>query len=304
MDQQGIERRFLFPTLGVGMEEALARRPPAPCTPRSAPSTAGSTTTGASPTRTGSSPRRTSPCRPGLGRRRARVGARARRPGGRDARRAGHRPGRPTRSPGDPVYDPFWARAAEAGITVAFHSGDAGYGHYVDDWEPSGEFEAFRRRRCGTMTERPGDRRHVRRARLPRRVRPLSRTCACATHRERQRVGARRCSRSSRRPTRRTRRRSPATRSSCSATTSGSRRSTRTTSAACADTIGADRVLFGSDCPTPRAWPTRTRSSTTCTASPTTRSAQIMRDNAFELIGASVGRCRSWAKAASASSRR
>jgi predicted TIM-barrel fold metal-dependent hydrolase len=48
-----------------------------------------------------------------------------------------------TRSPGDRMYDPFWARAAEAGVTVAFHSGDAGYGKYTDDWEPSGDFEAF-----------------------------------------------------------------------------------------------------------------------------------------------------------------
>jgi len=48
-----------------------------------------------------------------------------------------------TRSPGDPMYDPFWARAAEAGVVVAFHSGDAGYGKYLDDWEPSGDFQAF-----------------------------------------------------------------------------------------------------------------------------------------------------------------
>jgi predicted TIM-barrel fold metal-dependent hydrolase len=47
-------------------------------------------------------------------------------------------------SPGDPVCDPFWARAAEAGITVAFHSGDAGYLRYAEDWGCSGEFESFR----------------------------------------------------------------------------------------------------------------------------------------------------------------
>ena len=39
---------------------------------------------------------------------------------------------------------PFWARAAEAGITVAFHSGDAGYLQYADDWGCGGEFESFR----------------------------------------------------------------------------------------------------------------------------------------------------------------
>ena len=48
------------------------------------------------------------------------------------------------RSPGDPVYDPFWARLAEAGITVAYHSGEAGYGRYAVDWGESAEFEAFR----------------------------------------------------------------------------------------------------------------------------------------------------------------
>lgn len=48
------------------------------------------------------------------------------------------------RSPGDPVYDPFWSAAADAGITVAYHSGDSGYGRYADDWGATGEFEAFR----------------------------------------------------------------------------------------------------------------------------------------------------------------
>ena len=31
------------------------------------------------------------------------------------------------RSPADPIFDPFWARAAEAGITVVVHAGDSGY---------------------------------------------------------------------------------------------------------------------------------------------------------------------------------
>jgi predicted TIM-barrel fold metal-dependent hydrolase len=49
------------------------------------------------------------------------------------------------RSPADPVYDPFWAAVDRAGITVAYHSGEAGYGRYVVDWGESSEFEAFRR---------------------------------------------------------------------------------------------------------------------------------------------------------------
>jgi predicted TIM-barrel fold metal-dependent hydrolase len=64
-------------------------------------------------------------------------------------------PGGQTRSPGDPIFDPFWATAAAAGVVVAFHSGDAGYGKYIDDWEPGGDFEAFKFSALRTVT---GDR--------------------------------------------------------------------------------------------------------------------------------------------------
>ena len=47
-------------------------------------------------------------------------------------------------SPGDRRFDPIWARAEEAGVTVGIHSGDAGYGRFVSMWEPGGQFEAFR----------------------------------------------------------------------------------------------------------------------------------------------------------------
>ncbi|TFH19737.1 MAG: amidohydrolase [Acidimicrobiales bacterium] len=57
-----------------------------------------------------------------------------------------------TRSPGDAVYDPFWAEAAAAGVVVAFHSGDAGYGRYIDDWEPTGDFKAFQFSPMRTIT--------------------------------------------------------------------------------------------------------------------------------------------------------
>jgi predicted TIM-barrel fold metal-dependent hydrolase len=51
---------------------------------------------------------------------------------GRDARVVVMRPAAPTTvagqlSPGDPAFDPFWARANEAGITVVVHAGDSGY---------------------------------------------------------------------------------------------------------------------------------------------------------------------------------
>ena len=51
MDEQGIEGCFLFPTLGVGMEEALVARPRRPRTPCSTRSTSGCSTTGRSTTR-------------------------------------------------------------------------------------------------------------------------------------------------------------------------------------------------------------------------------------------------------------
>jgi predicted TIM-barrel fold metal-dependent hydrolase len=49
-----------------------------------------------------------------------------------DARTIVMRPAAPTtaagrRPPTDPVFDPFWARVHEAGITVVVHAGDSGY---------------------------------------------------------------------------------------------------------------------------------------------------------------------------------
>jgi predicted TIM-barrel fold metal-dependent hydrolase len=51
---------------------------------------------------------------------------------GRGARVVVMRPAAPTtavgqRPPADPVFDPFWARVNEAGITVVAHAGDSGY---------------------------------------------------------------------------------------------------------------------------------------------------------------------------------
>ncbi|HUV09682.1 MAG TPA: amidohydrolase family protein [Acidimicrobiia bacterium] len=57
-----------------------------------------------------------------------------------DARTIVLRPAAPTtavgqRSPGDPMFDGFWARVNEAGITVVVHAGDSGYSSqgYADD---------------------------------------------------------------------------------------------------------------------------------------------------------------------------
>jgi predicted TIM-barrel fold metal-dependent hydrolase len=40
-------------------------------------------------------------------------------------------------------YDPFWARVNEAGVTVAFHGGDSGYARFVKEWEPNAQYKAF-----------------------------------------------------------------------------------------------------------------------------------------------------------------
>ena len=48
------------------------------------------------------------------------------------------------RSPADPLFDPFWARVNESGITVLYHGGETRYAHYLADWGESGSTEAFR----------------------------------------------------------------------------------------------------------------------------------------------------------------
>ena len=48
------------------------------------------------------------------------------------------------RSPADPMFDGFWARASEAGITVLYHGGESYYTRYLADWGEGGTTEAFR----------------------------------------------------------------------------------------------------------------------------------------------------------------
>ena len=48
-----------------------------------------------------------------------------------------------TTSPFTEAFDAFWARVAEAGITVAMHGGDSGYNAHVEAWEPNAEAKAF-----------------------------------------------------------------------------------------------------------------------------------------------------------------
>jgi predicted TIM-barrel fold metal-dependent hydrolase len=58
-------------------------------------------------------------------------------------------PGKP-RSPGDPVHDRVWAMAAEAGVTVAIHAADSGYGKYLKSW---GETDKYTGLKASALTE-------------------------------------------------------------------------------------------------------------------------------------------------------
>jgi predicted TIM-barrel fold metal-dependent hydrolase len=48
------------------------------------------------------------------------------------------------KSPGDKMFDPFWARAAEAGVAVTCHAGETGYHEYAGDWTGKRELEPFK----------------------------------------------------------------------------------------------------------------------------------------------------------------
>ena len=144
MDEQGMEACFLFPTLGVGMEEALLDDPVAAHAVFGAFNRWLEDDWGyAYQDRIFTAPYLTL-LEPDLAvaelERVLALGARV------IVMRAGpvQHP-RGGRSPGDAVYDPFWARIEEAGIAVAYHSGEAGYGRYLTDWGESSEFESFRR---------------------------------------------------------------------------------------------------------------------------------------------------------------
>ena len=49
-----------------------------------------------------------------------------------------------TRSPGLPEFDPFWQRVVDLGVLVAMHASDSGYARYVNDWEGTREFLPFK----------------------------------------------------------------------------------------------------------------------------------------------------------------
>lgn len=48
------------------------------------------------------------------------------------------------RAPADPMFDGFWSRVNEAGLTVVYHGGESHYTKYLRDWGEPAEVEAFR----------------------------------------------------------------------------------------------------------------------------------------------------------------
>jgi predicted TIM-barrel fold metal-dependent hydrolase len=143
MDAQGLDGCFLFPTLGVGMEEALAGDPPALVAAFSAFNRWLEDDWGyAYQDRIFAAAMIT------LVDVEAAV-AELTRVLEADARLVCIKGG-PAHSstglvsPADRRFDPFWGLVNESGVTVGIHSGDAGYGRYINDWEPFGQFEAFR----------------------------------------------------------------------------------------------------------------------------------------------------------------
>ena len=143
MDEQGLDGCFLFPTLGVGMEEALAGDPPALMAAFAAFNRWLEDDWGyAYQERIFAAPMLSLVDVDAAVAELTRVLEA-------DARiicvKGGpaHTPTGLT-SPADRRFDPFWSLANEAGVTIGIHSGDAGYGRYLADWEPTGEFEAFR----------------------------------------------------------------------------------------------------------------------------------------------------------------
>jgi predicted TIM-barrel fold metal-dependent hydrolase len=143
MDRQGLDGCFLFPTLGVGMEEALAHDPDALIAAFKAFNLWLEDDWGyAYQERIFAAPMITLVDVDAAVAELARVLDA-------DARivciKAGpaHSP-QGLVSPADRRFDPFWGLVNESGVTVGIHSGDAGYGRYLNDWEPSGSVEAFR----------------------------------------------------------------------------------------------------------------------------------------------------------------
>ena len=143
LDQQGIDGALFFPTLGVGMQESMRHDPEAACAAFSGFNRwleedwgfAYQNRLFAAPYLSLMDPDWAATEAEALIERGARLVCMV--PGPVPV-------GGESRSLADPVYDGVWARINEAGITVAFHSGDAGYRAFTAEaWGGTREFKAF-----------------------------------------------------------------------------------------------------------------------------------------------------------------
>jgi predicted TIM-barrel fold metal-dependent hydrolase len=142
MDTQGIEGAFMFPTLGVGMEESLKHDPQAAVAAFRAFNRWMDEDWGfaykerifAAPYITLVDPEAAVTELEWALERDCRVvvmrAAPVELPGG-------------SRAPSDALFDPFWARLDEAGIVAAYHAGDSGYLGFMEAWGLGGEFKSF-----------------------------------------------------------------------------------------------------------------------------------------------------------------
>ena len=143
MDEQGIEATFLFPTLGVGMEEALCDDPEAAAATFSAFNRWLDDDWGlhaadrifAAPMISLLDPKAAADEVDWALDRGARVVVMR---SGPIKDPLGHR------THGHPDHDAVWQKLNDAGILVAFHSGESGYGFMAEAWGRNPEFEAFR----------------------------------------------------------------------------------------------------------------------------------------------------------------
>jgi predicted TIM-barrel fold metal-dependent hydrolase len=60
-----------------------------------------------------------------------------------------------SRSPADPYYDPFWKLVNDSGVVVVYHGGDSGYGEYSKDWGEGGTTESFKASPFRSITMAP-----------------------------------------------------------------------------------------------------------------------------------------------------
>ncbi len=142
LDAQGLDGCFLFPTLGVGMEESLTHDPEACAAAFRAFNRWLDEDWGfAFENRVFAAPYFTLVDVAGAVEQLEWVLSRGARIVCMRAGPVAHPSG--SKSPADALFDAFWARVAEAGIAVAYHSGDAGYNKFADEWGVGGEFKAF-----------------------------------------------------------------------------------------------------------------------------------------------------------------